>query len=94
VPLYKQSAVQFSSDSGFTWGAPRVVTGYLQHTASIVKLSDGTLVLPFSHQPTVTQRRASQGSTEGGVGYAQRFIVSFDNGTSWSNRIFSLHTGE
>ena len=89
IPLYKQSAVQFSSDFGFTWEAPRLVTGYLQTTPSILKLSDGTLVLTFSHQPPVTQQRAG-----GIVGYAQRFIVSFDNGTSWSNRIFSLCRGE
>ena len=87
VALYKQSAIQFSSDAGFTWGAPRVVTGYLQQTACIVKLSDGTLVLPFAHKPTVKQ-------PQGNEGYGQRFIVSYDNGTSWSNRIFSLHTGE
>jgi hypothetical protein len=83
---YKQSAVQFSSDAGFTWGAPRVVTGYLQQTACIVKLSAGTLVLPFAHKPTMKQ-------PQGNDGYGQRFIVSYDNGTSWSNRIFSLHTG-
>ena len=87
TPRYKQSAIQFSSDGGFTWGAPRVVTGYLQQTACIVKLSDGTLVLPFAHKPTVKQ-------PQGNEGYGQRFIVSYDNGTSWSNRIFSLHTGE
>ena len=87
TPRYKQSAVQFSSDAGFTWSAPRVVTGYLQQTACIVKLSDGTLVLPFAHKPTVKQ-------PQGNEGYGQRFIVSYDNGTSWSNRIFSLHTGE
>lgn len=88
LPLYKQSIVQHSSDSGFSWSAPRLVTGYLQHSPSIVKLSDGTLVLPFSHQPPVTQQRVKGG------GYWQRFIVSFTNGTTWSNRIFSLHTGE
>eukprot|EP01051_Picozoa_sp_SAG22_P000746 SAG22_NODE_23_length_31399_cov_35.631313_15_plen_454_part_00 len=130
APLYKQTAVQFSSDQGvracptglapgvqqllfdqcsdqesrlfrlllgFTWTAPKIVTGYLQHTASIIKLSDGTLVLPFSHWPTVTQQRPSgQGNSadgDGGAGYGHRFIVSYDDGASWSNRIFSLHPG-
>ena len=88
-PRYKQSAVQFSSGFGFSWSAPRVVTGYLQQSACLIKTSeangaDGALVLVFGYKPTANMPHDD---------YGQRFIVSYDNGTSWSNRIFQLHRG-
>jgi hypothetical protein len=88
-PRYKQSAVQVSSDYGFSFSAARVVTGYLQQSACLVQTAgaDGTdraLVLVFGYKPAANMPRDD---------YGQRFIVSYDNGTSWSNRIFRLHRG-
>ena len=86
-PRYKQSAVQFSSDFGFSWSAPRVVTGYLQQSACLVQTRGGSgdraLVLVFGYK----------GTASGKLETGQRFIVSYSNGTSWSNRIFQLHSG-
>lgn len=77
-PRHKQTAIAFSTDSGRTWTTPRLVTGYLQQTACLVKLSDDTLVLPFGHKHP---------------GHGQRFILSYDLGKTWSNTIFELNKG-
>ena len=71
---------------GFSWYVPRVVTGWLQHSACIVCPSAGALAIPFGYSPTVNM-------PQGYHGHGQRFIVSFDNGTSFSNRVFHLQTG-
>ena len=76
--VYKQSAIAFSSDRGRTWTRPRVITAWAQQTACVVQLSDGTLILPFGHKDE---------------GMGQRFIVSYDQGQSWSKAIFDLHKG-
>lgn len=76
--VYKQTAIAFSGDAGRTWTRPRIVTSWVQQTGCIVQLSDGTLILPFSHKDE---------------GMGQRFIVSYDQGQSWSNAIFELHKG-
>ncbi|MAE63338.1 MAG: hypothetical protein CMJ18_03625 [Phycisphaeraceae bacterium] len=74
--FYKQTAVLHSDDGGRTWSTPRLVTGWLQQTACLVRLSDGTIVLPFSHKND---------------GHGQRFIISYDEGETWSNSIFELN---
>jgi hypothetical protein len=73
--VYKQSAVIYSDDAGRTWSPPRIVTGWLQQTACLIVLSDGTLVMPFSHKLGT---------------HGQRFIVSYDRGESWSRAIWEL----
>lgn len=77
-PRYKQTAVASSSDAGRTWTVPRIVTGFLQQTACVVRLSDGTVVLPFSHKD---------------VGQGQRFLVSYDSGRTWCKTIYELNKG-
>ena len=74
--VYKQSAILHSDDGGKTWSAPTVVTGWVQQTAGIVRLSDGTIAMPFGHKDE---------------GNGQRFILSYDEGQSWSNAIFELN---
>ena len=75
---YKQTATSFSSDSGRTWSTPRIVTHYLQQTGCLIQLSDGTVLLPFSHKDE---------------GYGQRFLVSYDEGQTWSKTIYELNKG-
>ena len=74
--VYKQTAVAFSSDAGRTWTRPRIVTAWVQQTGCLVRLSDGTLILPFGHKDQ---------------GNGQRFIVSYDQGQTWSKTIFELN---
>ena len=74
--IYKQTAVAFSSDAGRTWSRPRIVTAWVQQTGCLVQLSDGTLILPFGHKDQ---------------GMGQRFIVSYDQGQTWSKAIFELN---
>ena len=45
--LFQHTAFTFSEDGGKTWATPRLVTGTLAQTGSLVRLSDGTLVLIF-----------------------------------------------
>ena len=62
---YKSTAVFKSTDGGATFGAPGLVTGEGQQSASFVQLSDGVLVLAFGHKD---------------AGEGQKFIVSYDGG--------------
>lgn len=75
--VYKQTAVAFSENAGRTWSRPSIATGWVQQTGCIVQLSDGTLILPFGHKDR---------------GQGQRFIVSYDQGRTWSKAIFELNT--
>lgn len=74
--VYKQTAIAFSDNAGRSWSRPRIVTNWVQQTGCIVQLSDGTLILPFSHKDE---------------GQGQRFIVSYDQGQFWSKAIFELN---
>ena len=74
--VYKQTAVLASDDGGKTWTQPRIVTWWLQQTGSLVRLSDGTLILPFSHKDGT---------------HGQRFIVSYDEGETWSKVVYELN---
>ncbi len=47
VRIFQHTALSASRDGGRTWSKPRVVTGLLQQSASLIKLSDGTLALTF-----------------------------------------------
>ena len=67
-----------SNDGGRTWSEPRLLTGWLQQTACLVRLADGTLVLPFGFK------------TEN---FGQRFLMSFDDGHTWTRRIHELDQG-
>ena len=52
-----------ANSGGVTWGAPGLVTGNGQQSASFVQLSDGSLVLAFGHKD---------------AGEGQKFILSYD----------------
>ena len=74
--IIKNTALAFSEDGGATWSAPRIVTGFMRTPGCLVRLSDGTLLMPH-------------GVKEGLGG--QRFVVSYDEGQTWSNAIFELN---
>ena len=74
--VYKNTAFAFSDDGGVSWSPPRIVTGFMQQTACLVRLSDGTVLMPYSRKD----------GTKG-----QRFVVSYDEGRTWSNAIFQLN---
>ncbi len=80
--VFKQTALVASDDGGRTWSRPRLLTGWLQQTGCLVRLSDGTIVLPFGHK-----------TTAGGKRFGQRFLVSYDEGRSWSRTVYELHHG-
>ena len=80
--VFKQTALVTSTDGGRTWSRPRLLTGWMQQTGCLVQISDGTIVLPFSHKTTAR-----------GVRFGQRFLVSYDEGKSWSRSVYELHHG-
>ena len=81
--VYKHTVLVQSDDAGKTWSQPRLVTAWYQQTACLVRLSDGTVVMPFGHKT----------SDEQGRRFGQRFMVSYDEGRSWSKTIYELHKG-
>lgn len=72
------TAVLHSDDGGATWTEPRIVTGMDEQTGCLVQLSDGAVVLVFGHKTD---------------GLGQRFMLSYDQGATWSRRIYQLHWG-
>ena len=70
------TAILHSDDAGKTWTQPRLVTGFDEQTGTLIRLSDGTILLPFGYKT----------DTRG-----QRFIVSYDRGETWSRSVFQLH---
>ena len=74
------TAVLHSDDGGKTWTEPRIVTGFDEQTGCLVQLSDGTVILVFGHKTD---------------GLGQRFMLSYDDGITWSRKVFQLHrTGQ
>ena len=45
--VFQHSAFSSSADGGKTWAPPRLVTGSAQQSGSLVRLSDGTLIMTF-----------------------------------------------
>ena len=80
--VIKQTAVAGSIDGGKTWSAPRLATGWLQQTACLVGLPDGTLVMPFGYKTEYE-----------GTRFGQRFMLSYDEGRTWSRTVYQLHKG-
>jgi len=71
----RNTAILHSDDGGKTWSTPRLVTGFDEQTACLVQLPDKTILLVFGHKTD---------------GSGQRFMVSHDEGHSWSRTIFQL----
>ena len=70
------TAILHSDDAGKTWTAPRLLTGFDEQTGCLVSLSNGTVILPFGYKT----------DTRG-----QRFLISYDEGETWSRTVFQLH---
>ena len=70
------TAVLYSDDGGKTWTQPRLVTGFDEQTGSLIQLSNGTVLLTFGYKT----------DTRG-----QRFMLSYDEGETWSRTVFQLH---
>jgi len=80
--VYKQTALVCSDDGGNTWSHPRLLTGWLQQSACLARLSDGTVILPFG------EKTESKGQR-----FGQRFMVSYDEGKTWSRTVYELNRG-
>ena len=87
-PRYQATALVTSRDAGRTWSAMSLLTAEAQQTAAIVELGDGTLICVFSHKDYALNPKTATMES-----YGQRFIVSYDGGSTWSNRIFDLNHG-
>jgi photosystem II stability/assembly factor-like uncharacterized protein len=74
--VYKHTCISHSDDDGKTWSHPRLVTGFVQQTGCLARLSDGTIIMPFGHKDDT---------------HGQRFVVSYDEGKTWSNAVFELN---
>lgn len=74
--VYKNTAVCWSDDGGRSFSAHRLVTGWLQQTACLVRLGDGAVLMPFGHKD----------ETQG-----QRFMISLDDGRTWAKVVYELN---
>lgn len=70
--LFQNTAFTRSQDGGRTWATPKIVTATAQQSGSILRLSDGTLILTFGR-------------------YGQRFMLSYDCGSSWSRSVYQVY---
>jgi len=75
--VIRGTAILWSDDSGNTWIDPRLLTALDEQTGCLVELADGTVLMVFGHKND----------------YGQRFMVSYDEGETWSKTIYDLHTG-
>jgi hypothetical protein len=75
--IFRGTAILWSDDSGATWTEPRLLTALDEQTGCLVELADGTVLMVFGHKND----------------YGQRFMVSYDEGETWSKTIYDLHTG-
>jgi len=67
--------------------SPKTIpTSDLQQTGNLIRLEDGTIVLPFGHK-----NGPGVGKEDGVTG--QRAIVSYDRGVTWSRLVLDLHVG-
>lgn len=73
---YKQMAICHSDDGGRTFSEHLILTGWVQQTGCLIGTSDGTVVMPFGHKIAP---------------YGQRFMVSYDQGRTWSKTVFELN---
>jgi hypothetical protein len=64
---YSNAGITVSHDRGVTWTVTGLLTGWAQQDGSLLKLDDGTIVMPFAHKDK---------------GYGQRALFSYDNGVS------------
>jgi hypothetical protein len=78
VNVIRNMAILWSDDNGATWTEPRLMTALDEQTGCLVQLSDGTVLMVF-------------GTKNDGLG--QRFMVSYDEGETWSRTVYHLHTG-
>lgn len=62
---YSNAGITVSHDRGATWSVTGLLTGWAQQDGSLLKLHDGTIVMPFAHKDK---------------GYGQRALFSYDNG--------------
>lgn len=85
--FYKQTAISRSGNFGKTWEAPGLVTGYLQQTGSLAVVG-AAVVLAFGHKDDTYDEQ-----TKKWVMFGQRFIVSYDQGRTFSRTIFELGSG-
>ena len=56
---YKATAVFRSTNGGRSWSPPGLVTGQGQQSGCWVRLSDGTILLPFGHKDAVSLERTA-----------------------------------
>lgn len=75
--VFRGTAILWSDDNGATWTEPRLLTALDEQTGCLVELADGTVLMVFGHKND----------------YGQRFMVSYDEGETWSKTIYDLHTG-
>lgn len=73
--VLRNTAILHSDDNGKTWSKPRLLTGFDEQTGCLVQLFDGTVILVFGHKTD---------------GTGQRFVLSYDQGETWSRNVYSL----
>ena len=72
---YKNEAVMLSSDRGYNWTTPALVTRIHMCSADVVALPDGRVVMTYDHKDAAGGSRA---------------LVSPDGGRTWSNEPYIL----
>ncbi len=70
------SGVLHSDDGGKTWSQPRLLAGFDEQTGCLIQLSDDTVLFVFGHKTD---------------GLGQRFMLSYDQGETWSKTVYQLH---
>ena len=75
---YKSTALFSSSDGGKTFGRPGLLTGQGQQSGCLVELPDKSILMVHGHKD---------------AGEGQKFMISYDQGRTFSNTVYDLHRG-
>ena len=98
---FKNEAIMFSSDAGYNWTTPQLITRLHMVSGDIVQLSNNQLVVSYSHKDAVGGARARVSNDQGKTWEPKNYILHYAPGDTRTSsvvlkdgRILTMYAGD